>query len=93
MRIVRLTIQSLEDAAKGEKGIEYLQQFKRSQIIEPKTETIHVCVMEGGMQSGKTSVALSFQLDDGTPVFFELSADMMTTIASGVKSAVERFGK
>lgn len=93
MRIVKFTIQSLEDAERGKNGIEALSGFSADEIIRPKTETISVCAMEAGMKSGKTSVALSFELDDGKPVFFELSGDMALTILKGIEAAIEKFGK
>lgn len=41
----------------------------------------HVCALPGGMQSGKPSVAIIAELDDGTQVFAETSLALLQAAA------------
>ena len=50
-------------------------------------------ILEGGMVSGKTSVALVAKLDDGSDVFLETSADLFNAMHSALAGAEIRFAK
>ena len=51
-----------------------------------------VAILQGGMVSGRTSVALFGKLPDGTFVMLETSAALMETLCGAVKGACQRFG-
>jgi hypothetical protein len=48
-------------------------------------------ILEGGMQSGKTSVAIFFDLADGTQCFAETSGEIFNGMAVTLKGANEFF--
>lgn len=50
-------------------------------------------ILEGGMQSGKSSVALHIKLPDGTDAIAETSADIFRSMAGALKGAEERFAE
>ena len=54
------------------------------------SQPIGITILEGGMQSGRTSVALLTRQGD-TYCFTEFSADMFAAIADAVRGAVQRF--
>ncbi len=51
-----------------------------------------VAILEGGMESGKTSVMLKVDLPDGSVAIVQTSAAMLLTLAAGCRGAMERFG-
>lgn len=48
-------------------------------------------ILEGGMESGKTSVALSFKLPDGKTAIAETSAEIFNGMAVALRGAEQRF--
>lgn len=48
-------------------------------------------ILEGGMQSGATSVGMHLRLDDGTLVFFQMSAPMFRQLADALTGAELRW--
>lgn len=51
-----------------------------------------VGILEAGMQSGAVSVALNFELPDGSVYLAQVSGTMMLAIAAAVDGAKKRFG-
>lgn len=83
---VKVIIQAKADAKPGEyilKGYEGRNLFVPNLII--------VGILEGGMQSGETSVGFIGELQDGSLVFMETSAAILDGIAQAVKGADQRF--
>jgi hypothetical protein len=68
-------------------------------IPEHAGKTIHdvrldyVTIIEGGMQSGRTSVCLSINLPDGSVAAVQLSAGQFDQVAGAVRGACLRFGE
>lgn len=48
-------------------------------------------ILEGGMESGKTSVALKIALPDGKFVLVQTSADIFRALAGSLEGAEQRF--
>ena len=85
MIITEVVIQSLEDAKSGKALIEGIPKERIT-----KAKELTVGILEGGMQSGKTSVM--FILKDGnTAKVAEMSVNNFEMLAGAVKGAVERF--
>ncbi len=51
-----------------------------------------VAIMQGGMTTGRTSVALFGRKDDGSFVMIETSAAVLQTLIGAVTGACKRFG-
>ena len=62
--------------------------------ISPKQngKIIKMGILEAGMASGKTSVALIMEMDDGTHIAAETSAAIFLGMAAAVRGACQRFG-
>lgn len=86
MQHIPVTIQSKED---DKKGPAYPDLVGKA-ILKPGN--IRVCILEGGMKSGATSVMILVETSAGL-VSVEMSANMLDTINGAVKGAVQRFGK
>lgn len=86
MEPLRVVIQSLKEAAKGTPLLE------NSPPIENYTRCdLTVGILEGGMQSGKTSLMILLQ--DGDKVYYaEMSANHFEALGHAVRGAQERFG-
>ena len=54
-------------------------------------ECFAVGILEKGMASGATSVSLHIVTDNGSIIFVEMSAGMVSGIAGAVAGAVRRF--
>jgi len=75
-------------------------QIKISALGDPPIFTEHkdaidakiivFSILEGGMQSGKTSCGIFFEMD-GKKGFAQLSAEMFESLSAAVRGAVERF--
>ncbi len=65
-----------------------MKDVDRSKIVEANKD-ISIGILDGGMQSGKPSVALSFELPDGKVVFAETSYALFMTCA---KAFAARYG-
>jgi hypothetical protein len=69
-------------------GDEFFKNFDKSKIVEAKG--LHtITVFEGGMQSGKPSVAFVSEMEDGTMVYSETSMNIFLTAARAYEA---RFG-
>lgn len=84
---VRVVINSLEDAKEG-KPID--PEAKLEDITE--CEELIVGILEGGMESGATSVMLSLRMPDGSVSMAQISAKQFHGIDGALKGAQERFG-
>jgi hypothetical protein len=76
--------------AKGD-PVPLFPEFQGKKVIH--AEMTHFAILEGGMQSGKTSVMLLTPLNDNEFIQTELSAEMFNNLAIAVRSAAERFGQ
>ncbi len=88
MTHVKIVIQSLEDAENGKPILENsppADQYKR-------LEDVTVGILEGGMQSGKTSLMFIAQDKNKEVHYFEMSANNLEMLAGAVKGAQARFG-
>ena len=50
-------------------------------------------ILQGGMDSGRASVAISAELPDGSVVFIQTSARNFYAMAMAVRGACERWGE
>ena len=84
---VTVKIQSLEDALKG------VAILNDSPPVDEYKQLgdVTVGVLEGGMQSGKTSLMFLARDKHGEVHYFEMSADNFEGVAAAVKGARERF--
>lgn len=57
--------------------------------VEGHLESIGI--LEGGMQSGKTSLVFNMKLPDGSYVMAQMSAGIAGLVAGAVRGAEERF--
>jgi hypothetical protein len=88
MMLTNVHIQSLADVAAGKPLIENLD----ATLAQP-THTADFGILEGGCQSGATSVMLVLRDTNGRGLIFECSAQHFETMAGAVRGAVARFGK
>lgn len=51
----------------------------------------HVAILQGGMESGRTSVSFFVTLPDGKVVLAQLSADLLKGVVSAINGAEERW--
>ena len=85
MEVLKIKIQSIQDAKDG-------IGLTDSKVIPTMTKDITIGILEGGMQSGATSLMIILKVGDKeyaaemTPGHFEM-------LKSAYKGAVERFGK
>lgn len=85
MIATKVVIQSLEDAKMGKSLVDGVT----SENIE-KAEELTVAILEGGMESGKTSIM--FILRDGNKAKVgEMSAAQMEMLIGAFKGAIQRF--
>jgi hypothetical protein len=61
-------------------------EVDREQILH-YTDTMKVAVLEGGMSSGKPSVALRIDLDDGRTLIAETSLDLLIGVLATAHGA------
>lgn len=59
----------------------------------PEGELERFCVLQGGMESGRSSVAFLIKLDDGTHVLVQTSAELMDMMAGAARGARMRWGE
>ncbi len=79
-----IRIQSLEDAANGDPLIEGAKKVTEA-------EHLTVCILEGGMESGRTS--LSFTLKEGSEYHVaQMSLRQFEALSFAVQGAKSRFG-
>ena len=87
MYTVKVRIQSLEDVSNG---IPIKEGISKETVVN--CPEITFAILEGGMQSGKTSCMFILENGDGKHYVAECSAEMFETMAGAVKGAKERFG-
>lgn len=58
-----------------------------------ETEVTRMGILEGGMASGRTSIALIADLPDGKHVLIQMSAGQLINLAAAAKGAAARFGE
>lgn len=58
-----------------------------------ETGITRMCVLEGGMKSGKASVVLLADLPNGAVAFMEMSADMLESLAAAARGARQSWGE
>ncbi len=56
-------------------------------------ETTHAVIIQGGMTSGATSIALVMRDANDSPYIMQTSLAMFDAIAATVKGAAKRFGE
>jgi hypothetical protein len=87
MEAISIVIQSKKDAEKGPA----FPNLSEGVIKIYDLPVQKVSILEGGMKSGKTSLALCSKSEDGTLICFQLSADQLEFIAGAVRGANARF--
>lgn len=88
MQHIDIKIQSLEEFEDGSVLFPELKD-KFQADLNPKKMSI----LEGGMESGKTSIMLFMEDESGNIYTLQMSADMLNTINAAAQGAVQRFGK
>lgn len=86
MTSIKIQIQTLAEAAQGK--VLFAELCNRK-IVNGTPITFGI--LEGGMQSGKASVGMHVELEDGSLVFFQLSGDTTLALADALKGANQRF--
>lgn len=72
---------------------EVAEALKKGEAQAAEGTLEYLVILEGGMQSGKTSVALYLKTPDGNYALAQMSAAMFLTMQSAVKGAMARFGE
>lgn len=68
----------------------FAEEFKDREIVRVADGTVmYITGLEGGMASGKPSVAFAFNLPDGRFVFAQTSLAMLLTVADALRG---RYG-
>lgn len=88
MEQLKVRIQSLQDAFNGEPVVEGLDPKKTNQ-----TKDFTVCILEGGMQSGATSLLFALKFEDGSASVAEMSGKHLEALYKAYLGAQERFKK
>jgi hypothetical protein len=89
MEKVTVVIQSLEDARSGKPLIKGGTSENTYETTEPITFTF----LEGGMQSGATSLGVVMKDKEGNNVFGQLTPGHLKMLNQVLKGVQERFGK
>lgn len=69
---------------KPKDALEYMRELEgKLSILEADTHSLEICVLEGGMDSGKPSVAIVFKPLDGSDqhVMMQTSAQLIVSMA------------
>ena len=61
--------------------------------VKVKTTVDRAAVLQGGMVTGRTSIALLVPLDDGTFAVAETSAALLRGVVAAIDGAEERWGE
>lgn len=88
MNVLRIVINSIEDAKAGKKIVETATAENTVECKEPVT----IAFLEKGMTSGKTSVMITLIAPDGTHYLGQCSGENFEQAYSAFKGAKERFG-
>jgi hypothetical protein len=84
---IHIVIQSKKDAAEGPAFPGLADDAAKIYDLP-----VQKCsILEGGMASGKPSVALLAKAEDGALILFQLSADQLNFLNSAVIGATARF--
>lgn len=94
MNHVAVTIQSIKDLHNGEGGNTLIKEFsaaggKKEDITV--VERLDVTIMEAGTVSGQTTLLFAMKDVNGEISYFELTAHIMTMLASTLLGAEKRF--
>lgn len=90
MNLVKVVINSLEDAANG-KGIREDIASDLSNLKE--TEDITIGILENGTHSGQTTLMFCLKNNDGTVSMAQCTANQFEMLIGAFRGAVQRFGK
>lgn len=91
MAVLKVKIQSIEDAAQGIPAI-YPDITSPDQVVQHPDVT--AVIMEGGMQSGATSIMFVLRGGgDNTPQYGEISGKLLETLYMAYKGAQARWGQ
>ena len=88
MQKLTIKINSIEDAKAGKKIVETATKENTVECVN-----LTAGILEGGMESGKTSIMFILEMPDGTHAVAQLTQDLLDGLNGAVRGAVERFGK
>jgi hypothetical protein len=88
MEVIKIVVQSLEDAKNGKPIVQGHDLDKCQQ-----SKDLTIGILEGGMESGKTSLMFVIMHPDGTSAMAEMSANQFEGLIGCFRGAVQRFGK
>jgi hypothetical protein len=87
---VRIVIQSVKDAEEGKNTLFGPEEAKK--VHDLTNEIIRFAVMEHGMQSGRTSVAIAIPFGkEGEFIFFQMSARQLNVLNKITQDAARKF--
>lgn len=66
------------------------EKIKADQVIHYQ-KPIETAMLDGGMRSGKPSIAFRFDLDDGTTVIAETSLELFLAVARAYNARAQQF--
>lgn len=88
MELVKVVIQSLEDAKNGKPIVEGSTVEKTEEC-----KSLTVGILEGGTKSGKTSLMFCLRMEDGSVKIAQMTANHFEMLHGSLRGAIQRFGK